>query len=67
MVPNTLMFRAGLPDSTLPCINIIIIDDSMLEEVEIFHVSLHTEDPNVDFNRDFVTIFIKENEGNCIV
>lgn len=47
----------------MTCVNISIVDDSVQEETENFHVVAYTLDNNGDLTSSRATIYIRDNDG----
>lgn len=64
--PRTFTFTpANFQDAY--CFSVAIQEDMVLEDTEIFHLSLTSDDPSVDFKNSNFTIEILDNEGTMVV
>ena len=51
------------PSDTSKTVSVFIIDDSAVEEVEMFLVSVHAEEKAIDINSNTASIYIINNDG----
>ena len=49
------------------CITVSIIDDTILENDEMFSIFLHSTDPNVSLNPEFADVTIIDDDGMSIL
>ncbi len=66
MTDYTLSFAAGSPVNSLSCVDIVILEDSAVEDIECFYVELSTSDPVNVLSPDNATVSILDNDGRCI-
>ena len=60
--PISVTFTAGQTDTT---VEVPIIDNSVVEDTEIFTAQLSTTNPNVMFGEDSASVTILDNDGNA--
>ena len=65
LIPENIIFGPGMTGPQ--CQSISIIDDSILENDEVFVVSLSTMDQNVILNPSNTTVTILDDDGNVLI
>ncbi len=63
MTDYTLSFAAGSPVNSMLCVDIVILEDSAVEDIERFYVELSTSDPVNVLSSDNATVSILDNDG----
>ena len=58
-----LVFTAGTSNGTLQCINVTIIDDSLVESNETFTVTMTTSNSVVELGNNLTTITITDTDS----
>ena len=58
-----LVFTAGTSNGTMQCINVTIIDDSLVESNETFTVTLITSNSVVELGNNLTTITITDTDS----
>ncbi len=62
----TLSFAAGSPVNSMSCVDIVILEDSAVEDIERFYVELSTSDPVNILSPDNASVSILDDDGRCI-
>ena len=62
-VSMDLVFTAGTSNGTMQCINVAIIDDSLVESNETFTVTLTTSNSVVELGENLTTITITDTDS----
>ncbi len=66
MTDYTLSFAAGSPVNSLSCVDIVILEDSAVEDIERFYVELSTSDPVNILSPDNTSVSILDNDGTSL-
>ena len=62
----TLSFAAGSPVNSLSCVDIVILEDSAVEDIERFYVELSTSDPVNILSPDNASVSILDDDGRYL-
>ena len=62
-VSMDLVFTAGTSNGTMQCINVTIIDDSLVEPNETFAVTLTTSNSDMELGENLTTITITDTDS----
>ncbi len=66
MTDYTLSFAAGSPVNSMSCVDIVILEDSAVEDIERFYVELSTSDPVNILSPDNATVSILDDDGRSL-
>ncbi len=61
-----LSFAAGSPVNSMSCVDIVILEDSAVEDIEGFYVELSTSDPVNILSPDNASVSILDNDGTSM-
>ena len=60
-VPGLLVYFS--PSDSSKTVSVIIVDDSDVEEMELFLVSIHVQEDTIDIPSNMTSIYIINNDG----